>query len=96
MELASNQLYKSYLDSLKPYEQLAEPGNESLLALKLREAAMLLLKSNPELKDVLFDFSEPGKLDLEVFMNRNFHFKVEMKRFVYLTGRSLAIFKRDF
>lgn len=96
VELVSNQLYKSYLDSLRPYEQLAEPGNEGLLALKLREAVMLLLKSNPELKDVLFDFADPGKLDLEAFMNRNFHFKVELKRFAYLTGRSLATFKRDF
>ncbi|MGY0037778.1 helix-turn-helix domain-containing protein [Pedobacter sp. NJ-S-72] len=29
-------------------------------------------------------------------MNKNFHFNVEMKRFAYLTGRSLATFKRDF
>ncbi len=37
-----------------------------------------------------------GKIDLEAFMNRNFHFNVELKRFAYLTGRSLATFKRDF
>jgi AraC-like DNA-binding protein len=96
VELKLDGLYKSYLDSLQPYEQLAQPGNERLLSLKVREAIMLLLKSNPELKDVLFDFSEPGKLDLEAFMNRNFHFNVQMKRFAYLTGRSLATFKRDF
>ena len=29
-------------------------------------------------------------------MNRNFHFNVQLKRFAYLTGRSLATFKRDF
>ena len=29
-------------------------------------------------------------------MNKNFHFKVELNRFAYLTGRSLATFKRDF
>ena len=29
-------------------------------------------------------------------MNRNFAFNVEMKQFAYLTGRSLATFKRDF
>lgn len=94
--LAMSPLFKSYFDSLQPYEQLAEPGNEALLHLKIREAIMLLLKSNPELKDILFDFTEPGKIDLEAFMSRNFHFNVQLKRFAYLTGRSLATFKRDF
>jgi AraC-like DNA-binding protein len=94
--LSMTPLFNSYFDSLQPYEQLAEPGNEALLTLKVREAIMLLLKSNPELKDVLFDFSEPGKIDLEAFMSRNFHFNVQLKRFAYLTGRSLATFKRDF
>ncbi|TGE09827.1 helix-turn-helix domain-containing protein [Hymenobacter fodinae] len=96
LELPMNPLYQSYLASLQPYEHLSEPGNESLLALKLQEAILLLLKSNPELKEVLFDFSEPGKLDLEAFMTRNFHFNVQLRRFAYLTGRSLATFKRDF
>ncbi|MBF9220778.1 helix-turn-helix domain-containing protein [Hymenobacter ruricola] len=94
--LEMNPLYQSFFDSLRPYEHLAQPGNEGLLALKLREAVLLLLKSNPELQDVLFDFSEPGKIDLEAFMSRNFHFNVQLRRFAYLTGRSLATFKRDF
>ncbi|WP_210516151.1 helix-turn-helix domain-containing protein [Hymenobacter terricola] len=96
IELEMNPLYRSYLDSLQPYEQLAQPGSEGLLTLKVREAIMLLLKSNPELQHVLFDFSEPGKMDLEAFMSRNFHFNVQLRRFAYLTGRSLATFKRDF
>ena len=29
-------------------------------------------------------------------MHKNFHFNVSLKRFAYLTGRSLATFKRDF
>ncbi|UFH52118.1 AraC family transcriptional regulator [Spirosoma sp. KNUC1025] len=96
ISLKPDPLYKSYMDSLKPYQQLMQPGNEQLLSLKLREAILILLKVNPELKDVLFDFSEPGKIDLEAFMNKHFHFNVELKRFAYLTGRSLATFKRDF
>src|SRR5919199_1743280 len=68
MPLKPDPLYKSYMDSLRPYEQLNQPGNEQLLALKLNEAIFILLKANPELKEVLFDFSEPGKIDLEAFM----------------------------
>lgn len=74
----------------------SQAGISDLLQLKLKEAILLLVRTNPGLKDILFDFTEPGKIDLEEFMNRNYHFNVEMKRFAYLTGRSLATFKRDF
>jgi AraC-like DNA-binding protein len=57
---------------------------------------MLLLQTNPELKNVLFDFAEPGKIDLEAYMNENYKYNVSISRFAYLTGRSLATFKRDF
>ena len=96
MDLKPNPLYKSYFDSLPPYMQLIGEEDAGLVALKLREAVLLLLKVNPEMKDILFDFSEPGKIDLEGFMNKNFHFNVDLNRFAYLTGRSLATFKRDF
>jgi AraC-like DNA-binding protein len=89
-------LYKNYFESLSSYMQLNGEDDAGLVALKMREAILLLLKVNPEIKDILFDFSEPGKIDLEGFMNKNFHFNVQLQRFAYLTGRSLATFKRDF
>ena len=92
----SEPIFKSYMDSLLPYQQEGIVINERLQTLKLRELILILLQSNPDLKDVLFDFSEPGKIDLEGFMEKNFHFNVQLKRFAYLTGRSLATFKRDF
>jgi AraC family transcriptional regulator, exoenzyme S synthesis regulatory protein ExsA len=55
----------------------------------------LLLRLDNKVGDLLFDFSEPGKIDLEEFMNEHFTFNVEMKRFAFLTGRSLSTFKRD-
>ena len=87
---------KNYMDSLLPYQHTGLPNNKNLQDLKLKEAIMVLLQANPELKDILFDFTEPGKIDLEAFMNKNYHFNVHLKRFAYLTGRSLATFKRDF
>lgn len=94
--LKTDPLYKNYFDSLLPYLQLNGEDDKDLFALKLKEAVLLLLKVNPEIKDILFDFSEPGKIDLEAFMNKNFHFNVNLSRFAYLTGRSLTTFKRDF
>jgi AraC-like DNA-binding protein len=95
LDLKPDPLYKSYMESLLPYNT-EKHISDQLQSLKLREAILILLQANPELKDVLFDFSEPGKIDLEAFMNKNFHFNVQLKRFAYLTGRSLATFKRDF
>ncbi|MCE7065516.1 AraC family transcriptional regulator [Dyadobacter sp. CY326] len=94
--LKTNKLMTSYIDSLMPYREFQPPTSQQLMALKLKEAILILLQTNPETKDILFDFSEPGKIDLEGFMIQNFHFNVQLKRFAYLTGRSLATFKRDF
>jgi len=87
-------LFINYFVSLPAYEGAS--GAESLIRLKVEEGILLLLNRHNELKNILFDFSEPGKIDLESFMNKNFRFNVEMKRFATLTGRSLATFKRDF
>jgi AraC-like DNA-binding protein len=94
--LKPNRLFTNYIKSLTPYLDGGVEINNRLTALKVKEAVLILLETNPELKDVLFDFSEPGKIDLEAFMNKNFHFNVQLNRFAYLTGRSLATFKRDF
>lgn len=96
LTLKPHPLYKSFMESLLSYLEVEQENNETLFNLKIKEAIHLLLKLNPELKDILFDFNEPGKIDLEAFMNKNFHFNVQMHRFAYLTGRSLATFKRDF
>ena len=94
--LHDSTLYKSYVDSIESYQDMVESGNSDMIRLKVKELLLLIMKINPGMKDVLFDFTEPGKIDLEAFMNKNFHFNVGMNRFAYLTGRSLATFKRDF
>jgi AraC-like DNA-binding protein len=85
-----------YLDSLSPYIDGTGVNNEKLSLLKVREAIMILLETNPLLKNILFDFSEPGKIDLEAFMNEHYRHNQELNHFAFLTGRSLSTFKRDF
>lgn len=92
--LTVNRLLGNYFESLPAYEQ--EDTTSSLIRLKLEEGILLLLNCQPVLKNILFDFNEPGKIDLELFMNKNFRFNVAINRFASLTGRSLATFKRDF
>ena len=44
----------------------------------------------------LFDFSEPGKIDLQAYMDEHYQYNGNLQLFAYLTGRSLSTFKRDF
>lgn len=92
--LEQNILLENFYNSLIPYFTTSIP--DKLISLKRQEALMLLMQVNPDLKNVLFDFSQPGKIDLEAFMQQNFKFNVDLKKLAFLTGRSLAAFKRDF
>ncbi|HWW42018.1 AraC family transcriptional regulator [Pedobacter sp.] len=86
-----------FMNSMMAYEPLLnETSAIELLRLKQKEALLVLLRYDPALKNILFDFSEPYKIDLGAFMEKNFHFNVSLERFSYLTGRSLSTFKRDF
>ncbi|WP_395763128.1 helix-turn-helix domain-containing protein [Elizabethkingia anophelis] len=96
VELYKNNLLDSYLQSVQAYADSNELQDAAMIDAKLREGLLLVLKHNPEVAQILFDFSEPYKIDLQYFMEENFMFNVQIERFAYLTGRSLAAFKRDF
>lgn len=95
--IPSNEFLQGYFQSIIPYARRsgAEMTDEMGI-LKVKEGIKLLLLAMPELRNFLFDFSEPYKINLEKFMLSNFHFNVPVERFAQLTGRSLAGFKRDF
>jgi AraC-like DNA-binding protein len=94
--LSPDPFIEGYFQSLMPYFELKAPAPGNLAEIKTREAVELILRHDPSLHDFLFDFSEPHKIDLEAYMNRNFMFNISTLEFARLTGRSLAGFKRDF
>ncbi len=96
IDLSDNIFLKGYFDSLLPYFKSHVQLTAVLAELKTREAISLLLQHNSRLKNMLFDFSEPFKIDLEAFMNRNYIYHIPLAEFARLSGRSLATFKRDF
>ena len=95
-KIQKSELIESFIQSIKPYYKGVMQLDEAFEDLKYEELLIILLKNQPELAEVLFDFRKPGKIDLEKFMNNNFKFNVSLKRFAFLTGRSLSSFKRDF
>ena len=95
--IPGNDFLDAFFKSVIPYVRHSEQNvTNSVGMLKVKEAVLLLLHTLPDLKDFLFDFSEPYKIDLEKFMLSNYHFNIPIEKFARLTGRSLAGFKRDF
>jgi len=95
--IPQNDFLSAFFQSIIPYVRHSEEKITNAVGmLKTREAVLLLLHTMPELKDFLFDFSEPYKIDLEKFMINNYHYNIPVEKFAQLTGRSLAGFKRDF
>jgi AraC-like DNA-binding protein len=95
--IPSNEFLQGYFQSIVPYARSSGAAmTDEMGILKVKEGVKLLLFALPGLRNFLFDFSEPYKIDLERFMLSNFHFNVSVEKFAQLTGRSLAGFKRDF
>lgn len=89
-------LLESCLASLIPYFDLKEGLPENIASLKIEEAINILRVIDTDIDSMLANFSEPGKINLTDFMEKNFMFNMTMEKFGYLTGRSLTTFKRDF
>jgi len=92
----NDKLLTSFIQSLQPYYQGEAEIDETFADIKREELLLILLRKEPDLAAVFFNFGAPQKIDLKAFMNRNFRFNVSLERFAFLTGRSLSAFKRDF
>lgn len=96
IEIAKNELIYSFIRSIKPYYKGVMELDSAFEDIKYEELLIILLKLQPELAGIFFNFDIPQKINLEAYMNRNFRFNVSLERFALLTGRSLSAFKRDF
>ncbi|SEW49618.1 helix-turn-helix domain-containing protein [Chitinophaga arvensicola] len=93
-KLEPDELIQGYFIALQPW--FDHHMNTDLVELKKKELIHLLLHHNKNFRDLLFHFGTPGKINLEGFMNTHYHFNVPLSELAFLTGRSLATFKRDF
>ena len=89
-------LLESCLASLIPYFDLKETLPENIASIKIEEAISILRSTDKDVDGLLANFDEPGKINLADFMERHYMFNMTLDRFGYLTGRSLATFRRDF
>jgi AraC family transcriptional regulator, exoenzyme S synthesis regulatory protein ExsA len=96
VEIPSESFINGFFQSLLPYFDAPDFFTSKMAVLKTEEAVELLLRQDKSFYGFLFDFTEPFKIDLEVFMKKNYLFKIPLSEFARLSGRSLSTFKRDF
>ncbi|GAA4925507.1 AraC family transcriptional regulator [Mucilaginibacter defluvii] len=96
IELPNSGLIDSFIQSVKPYYRGAMELDAAFEDIKYEELLIILLRLQPDLTCIFFNFDIPQKINLEAYMNRKFRFNVSLERFALLTGRSLSAFKRDF
>jgi AraC family transcriptional regulator, exoenzyme S synthesis regulatory protein ExsA len=96
-KIKNHPLLTSLFNSILPYYEIEENTiPTSLSDIKLHEAMTILRTVDMKVDNLFANFAELGKLDLADYMEKNYSFNITMDRFAYLTGRSLATFKRDF
>ena len=87
---------RSLFESITPYFDSPIPPTDELLKLKMTEGVYILLNTDKNVYASLFDFAEPWKIDILEFLNENYMYDLSMEEIASYTGRSLAVFKRDF
>ncbi len=89
-------MLESFFASLIPYYDLESQLPEKIISVKIEEAITILRTLDPNIDNVLADFSQLEKINIVDFMERNYMFNMNMEKFGRMTGRSLTTFKRDF
>ncbi|MES2830169.1 MAG: AraC family transcriptional regulator [Bacteroidota bacterium] len=89
-------MLESFFASLIPYYDLESELPEKIISVKIEEAITILRALDPNIDNVLADFSQLEKINIVDFMERNYMFNMNMEKFGRMTGRSLTTFKRDF
>ncbi len=82
--------------SMIPYFDSKNKPNDEVMQLKIREGLISLLATDRQFYPTLFDFTEPWKIDILDFLNKNYMYDLSIEEIASYTGRSLATFKRDF
>jgi AraC-like DNA-binding protein len=95
-KLPSSALMDNLFESLRLHFDSGMSLGKELSDIKTREAVLIIRQLDLSLFESLFHFTDPGKIDLEDFMSKNFVFNVPLETFSRMTGRSLSTFKRDF
>ena len=86
----------SLFQSMLPYFDTSTQPTDRIISMKLQEGIYALLDIDEQFYPSLFDFTDPWKIDILDFMEKNYAYDLTIEDIAHYTGRSLATFKRDF
>ncbi|UJF33411.1 helix-turn-helix domain-containing protein [Paenibacillus hexagrammi] len=86
----------SYIESLKPYFENPDEVKEGLVRVKLMELLFHIADSNDRFLHQMMQPISKDRDSIAKIMEENFLNPVSLNDLAYLSGRSLATFKRDF
>ncbi|MCS3801632.1 AraC family transcriptional regulator [Niastella sp. OAS944] len=91
-----NERMQKFFESIIPY--FTEPANvdEGLLKIKMLELLYDVAATDKDLLQQLLQMKKPVKANLAEIVEANFASPITIEQLAYLSGRSLASFKRDF
>ena len=96
VKLSNTPAVESLFISLIPYFNMMFTSTEKVIELKRLEGILILLQMDERFYPILFDFTEPWKIDILDYLNENYMYELSIEEIAFFTGRSLATFKRDF
>lgn len=94
--LSDNTIINSLFLSIQPYFDTSIQPLQEIIKMKQEEAILALLSHSEEFYPTLFDFTDPWKIDIMDFMEKNYMHDFSLEEIANFTGRSVATFKRDF
>lgn len=86
----------SYIESLKPYVENPDEVKEGLVRVKLMELLFHIADTNERFLHQMMQPISKDRDSIARIMEENFLNPVSLNDLAYLSGRSLATFKRDF
>jgi AraC-like DNA-binding protein len=91
-----NERMGKFFESVLPYFNEPDNVDQGLLKIKMLELLYDVAATDKDLLQQLLQMKKPVKADLPEVMETNFANPITMEQLAYLSGRSLASFKRDF
>ncbi len=85
-----------FLESVKPYFDAEEEIDPGLIKIKLLEVLYDIAGTDKQLLQQILQIKQPVKTDLVSVMEDNYNAPISIPELAYISGRSLASFKRDF
>jgi AraC-like DNA-binding protein len=89
-------LLDSFFASLIPYFDLENKLSDELTGIKINEILTILHEMDENVDCLLSDYHVTDKINLALFMEKNFMHNMPLERFAFLCGRSISTFNRDF